>query len=100
MKKSGKITIAIVIFFIIIAMIIAGRYAMGLHFKKKFSKRPPPGVIVEVVANKNFNQTLEKAGRVADFIELAVQTGYRKQELLGLEWERVDLTGELFYLQG
>ena len=59
MKKSGKITIAIVIFFIIIAMIIAGRYAMGLHFKKKFSKRPPPGVIVEVVANKNFNQTLE-----------------------------------------
>ena len=59
MKKSGKITIAIVIFFIIIAMIIAGRYAMGLYFKKKFSKRPPPGVIVEVVANKNFNQTLE-----------------------------------------
>ena len=59
MKKSGKITIAIVIFFIIIAMIIAGRYAMGLHFKKKFSKRPPPGIIVEVVANKNFNQTLE-----------------------------------------
>ena len=35
MKKSGKITIAIVIFFIIIAMIIAGRYAMGLYFKKK-----------------------------------------------------------------
>ena len=59
MKKSGKITIAIVIFFIIIAMIIAGRYAMGLYFKKKFSKRPPPGIIVEVVANKNFNQTLE-----------------------------------------
>jgi membrane fusion protein (multidrug efflux system) len=27
--------------------------------KKKFSKRPPPGVIVEVIANKNFNQTLE-----------------------------------------
>ena len=59
MKKSGKITIAIAIFFIIIAMIIAGRYAMGLYFKKKFSKRPPPGIIVEVVANKNFNQTLE-----------------------------------------
>ena len=37
---------------------------------------------------------------LADFIELAVQTGCRKQELLGLEWERVDLTRELFYLQG
>ena len=27
--------------------------------RKKFSKRPPPGVIVEVVKNKNFSQTLE-----------------------------------------
>ena len=32
---------------------------MGLYFKKKFSKRPPPGVIVEVVSNKNFSQSLE-----------------------------------------
>ncbi len=37
---------------------------------------------------------------LADFIELATQTGCRKQEILGLEWERVDLTRELFYLQG
>ena len=59
MKKSKKITIAITIFFVIIAIIIAGRYAMGIYFKKKFSKRSPPGVIVEVVANKSFNQTLE-----------------------------------------
>jgi len=59
MKKSKKITIWVIIFFIVIAIIIIGRYSIGLHFKKKFSKRPPPGVIVEVVANKNFSQTLE-----------------------------------------
>ena len=59
MKRSKKITIGIIIFFVVITLIIIGRYAIGLHFKKKFSKRPPPGVIVEVVANKNFSQSLE-----------------------------------------
>jgi len=59
MKRSRKITIGIIIFFVVIAIVIIGRYSVGLYFKKKFSKRPPPGVIVEVVANKNFNQTLE-----------------------------------------
>ena len=37
---------------------------------------------------------------LSDFIELAVQTGCRKQEILGLEWDRVDLNRALFYLQG
>ena len=32
---------------------------MGLYFKKKFSKRPPPEVIVEIVSNKSFSQSLE-----------------------------------------
>jgi len=59
MKRSKKITAGIIIFFLIIALIIIGRYAVGLYFKKKFSKRPPPGVIVEVISNKNFNQSLE-----------------------------------------
>ena len=59
MRKSKKITIFIIIFFIVVASIIIGRYAIGLHFKKKFSKRPPPGVVVEVVLNKSFNQSLE-----------------------------------------
>ena len=59
MKRSTKITTFIIVFFLIIALIIIGRYAMGLYFKKKFSKRPPPGVVVEVVANKNFSQSLE-----------------------------------------
>ena len=59
MKRSKKITIAIVIFFLVIALVVIGRYAVGLYFKKKFSKRPPPGVVVEVVVNKKFNQSLE-----------------------------------------
>tara|TARA_B100001996_G_C18660373_1_gene592818 strand:+ start:858 stop:1733 length:876 start_codon:yes stop_codon:yes gene_type:complete len=59
MKKSKKITVWIVIFFSIITLIIIGRYGVGLYFKKKFSKRPPPGVIVQIVDNKKFNQSLE-----------------------------------------
>jgi len=59
MKRSKKITIAIIIFFLVIALVVIGRYAVGLYFKKKFSKRPPPGVVVEIVINKKFNQSLE-----------------------------------------
>ena len=59
MKRSKKITIGIILFFVIITVIIVGRYSMGLYFEKKFSKRPPPGIIVEVVTNKNFSQSLE-----------------------------------------
>jgi len=59
MKRSKKITIFIIIFFIVIAIVIFGRYSTGLYFKKKFSKRPPPGVVVEIVQNKNFSQSLE-----------------------------------------
>ena len=59
MKRSKKITTGIIIFFILIAVVIIGRYSVGLYFKKKFSKRPPPGVIVEIISSKNFSQTLE-----------------------------------------
>ena len=59
MKRSKKITIFVIIFFLIIALIIGGRYAMGLYFKAKFCKRMPPGVIVIIVEMKNFNQSLE-----------------------------------------
>ena len=59
MKRSKKVTIGIIIFFIIIATVIGGRTAMGLYFKKKFGKRPPPGVVVEIVSEKRFNKTIE-----------------------------------------
>ena len=59
MKRSKKVTIVIIIFFIIVATVIGGRTAMGIYFKKKFGKRPPPGVVVEMVSEKEFSQTIE-----------------------------------------
>jgi len=59
MKRSKKITIAIIIFFLVIALVVIGRYAVGFYFKKKFSKRTPPVVIVEIVSDKSFSQSLE-----------------------------------------
>jgi len=59
MKRSKKITIFVIVFFLSIALVIGGRYAMGLYFKAKFGKRMPPGVIVKIVEMKNFNQSLE-----------------------------------------
>ena len=62
MKRSTKITAVIIIFFVLIAAIIGGRYAMKIHFQKKFGKRPDPGVIAVVVENKNFSQKIESYG--------------------------------------
>jgi len=59
MKRSKKVTIGIIIFFVIVAAVIGSRTAMGIYFNKKFAKRPPPGVIVEVVSQKKFSQTIE-----------------------------------------
>ena len=62
MKLSKKITILISVIFIIIFAIIASRYFVGKHFEKKFSQRPPPGVIVEVVDNSEFFEKIETFG--------------------------------------
>ena len=35
---------------------------IGNHFKKKFSKRPPPGVIVKEVVYKSFSENIESFG--------------------------------------
>ena len=59
MKRSKKITIGIIIFFLVIMLVIAGRHAMGLYFQAKFGKRPDPAVIVRIVEMKNFSQSLE-----------------------------------------
>ena len=59
MKRSKKVTIGIIIFFVIIASVIGGRTAMGIYFKNKFGKRPPPGVMVQIVSEKKFSQTIE-----------------------------------------
>ena len=62
MKRSTKVSSIIIIFFLIIAGVIIGRTMIGMHFEKKFSKRPPPGLIVTTVKNYNFSQKLESFG--------------------------------------
>ena len=62
MKTSTKITSIIIIFFLIIATVIVGRTMIGNHFKKKFSKQPPPGIIVTEVVNKEFSNKIETFG--------------------------------------
>ena len=62
MKRSTKITSIIVIFFLIIAGVIIARTMIGNHFKKKFSKRPPPGIIVKAVEERKFQNIIETFG--------------------------------------
>ncbi len=59
MKRSKKVTVGIILFFVVVISVISARTAMGVYFKKKFGTRPPPGVIVEVVTEKQFSQTIE-----------------------------------------
>ena len=62
MKTSIKITIFLIILAIVIASVIVARHFVGKHFQKKFSKYPPPGVIVEVVQSSNFFDSIETFG--------------------------------------
>ena len=62
MKRSTKVTSIIFIFFLIITIVIVGRNMIGNHFKKKFSKRPPPGIIVTEVIEKEFSEKIETFG--------------------------------------
>ena len=62
MKRSTKTISIIFVFFLIITIVIVGRYMIGNHFKKKFSKRPPPGIIVTEVIEKEFSEQIETYG--------------------------------------
>ena len=62
MKTSTKLKSFLIIFFIAIFAVIAARYFIGQHFKKKFSNRPPPGVIVTKVEKSFFYKSIETFG--------------------------------------
>ena len=62
MKKTTKITLIITIFFLIITIVIVGRTLVGNHFKKKFSKIPPPSIIVSEVIKNEFSDNIESFG--------------------------------------
>ena len=62
MKRSTKVITVILVFFIIITVVIVGRIMIGNHFKKKFSKIPPPGIIVTQVITQEFSEKIETFG--------------------------------------
>ena len=62
MKRSTKVTSIIIIFFLIISIVVIGRVMIGNHFAKKFSKRPPPGIIVTEVFKIDFSEKIESFG--------------------------------------
>ena len=61
MKRSTKIISIIILFFFIIASVIVARTMIGKHFQKKFGKRPPPGIMVTEVIDKEFSEKIERA---------------------------------------
>jgi membrane fusion protein (multidrug efflux system) len=67
MKRSTKITTVIITFFLIITIVVVGRTMIGNHFKKKFGKRPPPGIIVTEVVTKKFAQKISTYGTATPF---------------------------------
>ena len=62
MRRSTKTISIIIIFFLIIALVIVGRTMIGNHFKKKFSKIPPPDIIVTRVIQKEFSEKVDTFG--------------------------------------
>ena len=62
MKRSTKIITIVTVFFLVIASVIVARTMIGNHFKKKFSKVPPPGIIVTEVIEEEFAEKLETFG--------------------------------------
>ena len=62
MKRSTKVISIVIIFFLIIASVIVARTMIGNHFKKKFSKRPPPGIIVTEVIQEDFSEKISSFG--------------------------------------
>ena len=62
MRASSKLKVFLIIFFVVIFAIITARHFIGLHFKKKFSVRPAPGVIVEKVERSLFYKSIETFG--------------------------------------
>ena len=81
MKRSTKTISIILIFFLVIAAVIISRTLIADHFKKKFSKIPPPGIIVTEVMNKEFSERIETFGTA---ISKKSQTfKIKKDDLLG-----------------
>jgi len=62
MTASTKFKTFLIIFFVAIFAVITARHFIGLHFQKKFSVRPAPGVIVKEVKKSIFYKSIETFG--------------------------------------
>ncbi len=62
MKTSTKLKTFLIIFFSAIFIVIIARHFIGLHFKKKFSVRPAPSVIVSTVEKSIFFKSIDTFG--------------------------------------
>ena len=62
MKTSTKLKTFLIVTFVIIFAVIAARHFVGLHFKKKFSIRPAPNVIVKTIEKSMFYKSIETFG--------------------------------------
>ena len=62
MKRFNKNNFNNIGVFSIIAIVVIGRTMIGNHFKKKFSKIPPPGIIVTEVIEREFSEKIETFG--------------------------------------
>tara|TARA_A100001011_G_scaffold121628_1_gene128357 strand:+ start:5296 stop:6165 length:870 start_codon:yes stop_codon:yes gene_type:complete len=81
MKRSTKVIAIVTVFFLIIITVVAARTMIGNHFKKKFSKIPPPGIIVTNVVNKQFGEKLETFGTAISSKSKTYKI--RKDDLIG-----------------
>ena len=94
MKRSTKITSIIIIFFLIIAIVVIGRIMIGNHFAKKFSKRPPPGIIVTEVVTTSFSEKIESFGTAVSKKNESFRI--KRSELIGeLDLEKYVKKGDL-----
>ncbi len=62
MKTGTKIKTLLIIFLLTITCIIVARHFIGLHFKEKFGKIPPPGIILTTVKKSIFYKSIETFG--------------------------------------
>ena len=81
MKTSNKIKTFLIIFFIALFAVIAARHFIGLHFKKKFSVRPAPGVFVTIVEKSFFYKSIETFGTA--IAESSKTYRVKKADILG-----------------
>ena len=90
MKTSSKIKTLLIILFIVIFSIITARHFIGLHFKKKFSVRPAPGVIVSEV---------EKSKYIAkENTSLVINKDQVNKNIVSKKFQLIDARGEQRFL--